>query len=250
MRGVRYAGQLRGFDLDPAARSVLRAHSPGLGGVAAERVVTEWLAILDSDDWAATLELAWEVGAGQVVFGERRADAATRAWAGIDIATAESAGTDPDRDAPTGRRAGRLAALLFDLTAGGNADDLALTLTDRRWPKSLARTAARAAVWADQRPADERTLARLALLDPAAAEIAGRLAALLGAGATSRLIAMAVVARETRWVTGADLHRLGVEDGPGMGDLLAAAAEGQVRGRWDDAEAARAWVAEQSRARS
>lgn len=237
LRGVRYAGDLEGFTLGDETRSTLRANAPALEGVAAERISNEWQAILAAAGWTHALELAWELGAGAVTFGARRTDAGVRAW------VAHEAQGRATEDLVTGR----LAAMLFDLPNDGDPDSLAAMLAARRWPKQLARPAARAACWAGRRAQDEAQLARLALHDPQAAAIAGQLARAVGAGAQSRLEPMAERAREARWITGADLRGLGMEPGPEMGDMLAAGAEGQVLRTWADAAEARAWAASRLR---
>lgn len=236
IRGVRYTGDLAGFTLGDEARSTLRASVPALGEVAAERISNEWQAILASAGWPQAVELAWDIGVGEVTFGARRTDAGARAWAAHEVRG------QAREDLVTGR----LAAMLFDLPNDGDPDSLVAMLMARRWPKQLARTASRAACWAGRRGADVADLARLALLDPQAAAIAGQLAQAVGAGGTSRLADLAERAREPRWITGADLRAHGMQPGPELGDLLAEAAQGQVLRTWSTADEARDWVAARS----
>lgn len=232
MRGVRYAGDLGGFELSERTRATLRDVAPAIESVAAERVSSEWQAILSSDGWLRALGLAWELGVGASTLGPRRTDAGAQAWAAHESRAPASEDRLP----------GRLAATLFDLPNDGDPVPLAASLVARRWPRQLVQTASRAACWAGRRVESERELAHLALSDPHAATIAGQLAEAVGAGVTSRLVRLARRAREPRWITGDDLLGQGLQPGPVLGEMLAEAAQGQVLRTWADADEARAWA--------
>lgn len=231
LRGVRYAASLPGFRLLGPTRETLRAVAPSLLEVAAERKVAEWAEILQLVGWVEGLTLALELGAldhGLAPASELRA---VRAWA-----AGEGTGSADAR--------ARLAALFFDLSAGGDAETLASRMRAARWPRSLVRHAARVARWAGNPDVSEKTSARRALEDSAAAADAAELCLRLDreVKAARRLGRHARRACEERWIRGADLVGMGLSPGPRVGELLEELALGQMLRRWSGADEARAWA--------
>ncbi len=233
LRAPRYVGQLPGFRLDPSTAESCRLAAAGLAAVAAERRSQEWIAMLRSDGWHDATALAWDLGAAETEFGRDRGHAGTAAWAAL-----ERRGETPPGDA----LAGRLAALLFDVAPGSTPEALIEHLQERRWPRRLARTAARAASWTADRALESDQLADRAILDSEAARIAGTLVRGLGGGRTARLAEYADRAEEPRWITGETLLSQGLQPGPRFGALLAEAARGQVSRRWSGQGEAMDWL--------
>ncbi|NKB87983.1 MAG: hypothetical protein GKS06_07170 [Acidobacteria bacterium] len=229
LRAARYMAQL-GFEVEPRTREFVSENAPRLAGVAAERVANEWQAVLAGAYWRSALDFAWRVELGFMSAGARATSAPTAAWEAVEGDV---------------ELAGRLAAVLLEVGLDEDVDGLVTALVAGRWPRPLARTAARAAVWS-QSSADDGGLAALTLIDAEAARIAGRLARGLGLSALS-LEPQAARAVEPRWVTGDDLLAVGCEPGPQLGELLREAAIGQITERWSSAESALGWA--QGRAR-
>jgi hypothetical protein len=107
-----------------------------------------------------------------------------------------------------------------------------------------------AANWAHLAPrGDDQELAEWVLVDRSAAALAAELAVASARSqnspvppAVSSLRVLAQRAGEPRWVTGGDLRAWGMDEGPGLGAVLAEAARGQLLRRWESAEQAAAWA--------
>ena len=264
LRAARYVATLDGFEIDAQSRSWIAAGVAAIEAVAGERIQSEWALLLAGRSWGTGVAAAYELGLGPrtlVAAGELQGVAAweahERGLGGTGGATEESGTSRFVEDRVTGR----LAALLSDadletpdnalLPRGQMAESLQTVLTGRRWPKAVARRAARIAAWAadldgelaadtlvDRALADHAAAARAALLARARAEYRGGAAP----KACETLELLARRAAEERWVSGAELRDWGVPQGPELGALLEELARGQLQRRWPTADAAREWA--------
>lgn len=250
LRAVRYLAVLEGFRIEADTDRQIRRRAATLSRVAPERVQREWRELLGSPGWLRGLESAAALGLlhpslGPVggLIGARAWDARDEGVGGREQGTAEALVV------------ARLAALLWDhqaarQEAAGGAEEIARELGLRRWPASVARRAARAAVWGRAATtADEESLVGWALRDRRAAELAADLAAAVAgfearrpSSNVERLGLFARRAGEERWVTGADLRSWGMAEGPQVGGLLRELAAGQLQRRWKGREEARSWA--------
>lgn len=243
LRAVRYRAVLDGFEIDEKTRRAIVQRADSIGGLAAERVQTEWASLLSGSAWLQGVEIAYELGLGALTLTAEVSFDALRAWSEREPAS------QVDDDAV----AGRLAALLTQAVA---TDPVGATdrLIERRWPASLARRASRAARWAGQlESAPTEVVVGWVLEDSAAAMIAAPLAEAIAtarggtaAEASGRVRLYVRRAAEPHWVRGADLIDWGMEPGPELGALLDQLARGQLERRWDSAADARDWAHEQA----
>jgi tRNA nucleotidyltransferase/poly(A) polymerase len=248
LRAVRYVAALPDFDLDPASAESMMVRADRIAEVAPERVQTEWTYLLTGERWVAGTAMARRFGLAERSFAVVPDLAMARAWSQHGDEAALSAGHDLEP------LVARLAAVLCtDVRARGAEAVLAVLLAER-WPARLARRAVHAAMWTHLAPgSDERELAEWVLEDRGAAALAAELAAAHARSqsspvpaAVSNLRVLAERACEPRWVTGRDLRTWGMDEGPGLGAVLAETARGQLLRRWDSAERASAWARERA----
>jgi tRNA nucleotidyltransferase/poly(A) polymerase len=290
LRAARYVATLDGFEIDAPTRSWIAAGAAAIEAVAGERIQSEWALLLAGRSWATGVVTAYELGLGPrtlVAAGELQGVAAWEAHErGVDDAGGATEASGTSRFVGD-RVTGRLAALLSDAdletledaslsrsemaeTSPGRAlkspgmaegdrmagsdrmaEGLQTILTGRRWPKAVARRAARIAAWAadldgepaadalvDRALADHTAAARAALLARARAEHRGGAAP----KACETLELLARRAAEERWVSGAELRGWGIPEGPELGALLDELARGQLQRRWRTADGAREWA--------
>ena len=242
LRGIRYEAMLPAFRMTPETETVIREQSSRLGGVAAERVSSEWARILEGDRWVESLHRACDFGAVELRLGPLDDLETVVAWgASADGVAAEAWSRRLERR-------GRWAALLRDLGRAGTLEAAADALVRERWPRRDVRHAARVAGWCDGiEDATPERLAEWAIDDCDACDVALELARRLRGGGRAgspspRLEELLGRAGENRWVDGERLHTMGLPPGPALGSLLRRIHVGQVLRRWPDRDAALEWA--------
>jgi len=207
LRGLRFAARL-GFRIEPGTWEAMRAATPGLAGLSAERVREEWFKGLATARSVATLVGLWrDSGAAAVVLPELDP--------GVTLAGADREPRDPVllttllvRDAD--RVLQRLRASAAEVSRA------ARILGVPAAPDSLAPGAVRRWLWRAG-PAADDLLAAHQLRTGAPAPWAATVAGIRARGEA--------VDRGALAVTGQDLAAAGIPAGPVMGRVLAALLE-------------------------
>ncbi len=252
LRAVRFATTL-GFAVDPETQLAMAEHADELERVSSERIVAEMRRVLTSARASRGLELLQQTGLWHVVLPEYgQNNDADRTWRwNVALRVLDCLGDE--RDFVTA-----LAAVLWPLTRGGDADKLVTGLASRwRLPhREVKDTRWLLGHYDVIRQADKLPWAEIQPLciQPQIVSLLRMIEAVQAAtdGSPETLEAVAYCRSRLAWapdrlnppplVGGDDLKSIGIQAGREMGDLLARIRTAQLAGDLTTPDQALAWA--------